>query len=337
MERDTVLEVSDLRTWFYTDEGIVKAVDGVDFSIHKKRTVCIVGESGCGKSITAQSILNLIEKPGKIVSGSVTYRYASGEVVDLAALHPRGNKIRSVRGKEISMIFQEPMSSLGPVNKIGDQLIETMTLHLPIDEETARRRAIDLLNQVGIPKAESRLESYSFELSGGMRQRVMIALALSCESRILIADEPTTALDVTTQANILDLLKELQERLGMSVMFITHDLGVVAEIADEVVVMYLGQVVERAPVVELFVNAKHPYTVALLKSIPRMDFSEHEKLSSIRGMVPHPFARPEGCPFSDRCDDSVDGLCNVANPALVEVSAGHWVRCVHHIPREEGS
>ena len=334
MENNNLLEVRDLHTWFYTDEGIVKAVNGVDFSVPQSSTVCVVGESGCGKSITAQSILNLIDKPGRIVQGSIAYRYADGREVDIVSLKQRGEEIRKIRGREISMIFQEPMSSLGPVNKIGDQLIETMLLHLDIDAAEAFDRAVAMLTRVGIPKAESRMDSYSFELSGGMRQRVMIAMALSCESRLLIADEPTTALDVTTQANILDLIKELQNEMGMSVMFITHDLGVVAEIANDVVVMYLGQVVERATAKELFARPLHPYTEALMKSIPKLDFDGHEKLSSIRGMVPHPFSRPPGCPFSDRCDYCMPEKCLTANPPLEEVSPGHWVRCVKYANEE---
>ncbi|TVR51024.1 MAG: ABC transporter ATP-binding protein [Spirochaetaceae bacterium] len=335
MQSNTILDVKDLNTWFYTDEGVVKAVNGVDFSIPESTTVCIVGESGCGKSITAQSILNLIEPPGKIVSGSITYRYKDGREVDIVSLKPKGSDIRTIRGKEISMIFQEPMSSLGPVNRIGDQLVQTMLLHLGIDKDEAIKQSIALLDRVGIPKAASRMDSYSFELSGGMRQRVMIALALSCNSRLLIADEPTTALDVTTQANILDLLKELQADFAMSVMFITHDLGVVAEIGHEVVVMYLGQVVERASVEEIFERPLHPYTEALMKSIPKLDFDSHEKLSSIRGMVPHPFARPPGCPFSDRCDYCMPEKCLTANPPLEEVRPGHWVRCVKYSASEE--
>jgi peptide/nickel transport system ATP-binding protein len=329
MEKNTVLEVKNLHTYFYTDEGLVQAVNGVDFSIPESSTVCIVGESGCGKSITAQSILNLVEKPGKIEKGSITYRYSDGREVDIVSMKPKGEQIRSIRGKEISMIFQEPMSSLGPVNKIGDQMVETMLLHLDIDKEEAYQRSVDLLNKVGIPKAETRMNSYSFELSGGMRQRVMIALALSCESRLLIADEPTTALDVTTQANILDLIKELQAEFSMAVMFITHDLGVVAEIADEVVVMYLGQVVERASCIELFGNPLHPYTKALMQSIPKLNFETQERLSSIRGMVPHPFSRPPGCPFSDRCDEIIREECHTENPVLIEQRPGHWVRCLN--------
>ncbi len=327
MKEGNILEVKDLHTWFHSDEGIVKAVNGVDFEIPESKTVCMVGESGSGKSITAQSILNLIVKPGKVEKGEILYRYADNRQIDILTLPVRSKEIRAIRGKEISMIFQEPMSSLGPVNKIGDQMIETIMLHLAVSYEEAYERSVDILGKVGIPSPRERMKSYSFELSGGMRQRVMIALALCCNSRILIADEPTTALDVTTQANILALIKDLQKEFSMSVIFITHDLGVVAEIADEVVVMYLGRVVERAPVYEIFENPQHPYTRALLKSIPQMNFENHNRLSSIRGMVPHPFNRPKGCPFSDRCDELEGDICINDTPPLKKVGDNHWVRC----------
>lgn len=328
MKKNIMLEVKDLNTWFHTEEGIVKAVNGLDFEIPESSTVCIVGESGSGKSITAQSILNLIEKPGRIEKGQILYKYADGRVIDILSVPKKGKKIRKIRGKEISMIFQEPMSSLGPVNKIGDQLIETIILHLGVSKQDAYERGVDILSKVGIPNARERMESYSFELSGGMRQRVMIALALCCESRLLIADEPTTALDVTTQANILALIKGLQKAYKMSVMFITHDLGVVAEIADYVVVMYLGKVVEKGTVYQIFENPQHPYSRALLQSIPKISLDKHKRLSSIRGIVPHPFKRPVGCPFSDRCDE-IKGCrkCTEEVPELIEIGDEHWVRC----------
>lgn len=329
MEKNNILEVRNLHTWFHTDEGIVKAVNGVDFVVPESSTVCIVGESGSGKSVTAHSILGLVEKPGRIEKGEINFRSSSGEV-NLAKLGNKSKEIRKIRGKEISMIFQEPMSSLGPVHKIGDQLIQTIRLHMGLDKEAAYERGVSFLEKVGIPNARDRMESYSFELSGGMRQRVMIAMALCCEARLLIADEPTTALDVTTQANILTLIRDLQHNLNMSVMFITHDLGVVAEIADEVVVMYLGKVVESGSVFQIFKNPMHPYTKALMHSIPQISFDERRRLSSIRGMVPHPFNRPVGCPFSDRCDE-ICGLteCTASQPELVEVEPGHRVRCFH--------
>jgi oligopeptide/dipeptide ABC transporter ATP-binding protein len=243
-------------------------------------------------------------------------------------MDPRGGRIRQIRGKDISMIFQEPMTSLSPVHTIGNQIMEAVLLHLPLSKDGARERAIEVLRRVGIPKPEQRIDYYPFQLSGGMRQRAMIAMALSCEPDLLIADEPTTALDVTTQANILDLIRELQQDLGMSVMFITHDLGVVAEIADEVAVMYLGRVVERGDVDTIFHDAKHPYTQALLRSIPKMGLGRKDRLEQIRGMVPHPFARPSGCTFHSRCDRFMPGLCEKLEPPNETFGEGRSVRCL---------
>jgi peptide/nickel transport system ATP-binding protein len=323
-----LLEVRGLKTHFFTDEGVVKAVDGVDLDIQRGKTLCVVGESGCGKSITARSILQLIDQPGRIVAGQVNFYRSSQERIDLARLNPKGKEIRRVRGKEIAMIFQEPMSSLSPVHTIGNQIIEAILLHLRVSRKEAAERAITVLGRVGIPRPEQRLEAYPFQLSGGMRQRAMIAMALSCEPSLLIADEPTTALDVTTQANILDLIKELQEEMGMAVMFITHDLGVVAEIADEVVVMYLGTVAERSNVDALFHNPKHPYTQALLRSIPRLGASGKDRLDSIRGMVPHPFNRPTGCPYHPRCDSFLPSVCDRLVPPKEPFGEGRHVRCL---------
>ncbi|MGI6725712.1 MAG: ABC transporter ATP-binding protein [Christensenellales bacterium] len=306
----------------------MKAVDGVDLEVPESSTVCIVGESGSGKSVTAHSILQLVDRPGRIEEGEILYRYADGTEVNLVKLKQNGKEMRSVRGKEISMIFQEPMSSLGPVHKIGNQLVQAIRLHTGLKKDDAYERGVLFLEKVGIPNARDRMEAYSFELSGGMRQRVMIAMALCCEARLLIADEPTTALDVTTQANILNLIKSLQQSMKMSVMFITHDLGVVAKIADYVAVMYLGQVVESGTVFQIFDNPLHPYTQALMQSIPRISFCANERLSSIRGMVPHPFSRPVGCGFSDRCEFVDEKLkCETTPPSLLEVEAGHFVRC----------
>lgn len=325
---ETLLEVKGLKTHFFTDEGVVKAVNGVDFEIQRRKIICVVGESGCGKSVTARSILRLINKPGKIVEGEILLHRPDGEWVNITSLKPKGKEIRQIRGKDISMIFQEPMSTLSPVHTIGNQLLETIMLHLPLNKEQARERAIDMLRRVGIPKADQRLNSYAFELSGGMRQRVMIALALCCESNLLIADEPTTALDVTTQANILDLIAELQEDLGMAVMFITHDLGVVAEIADEVVVMYLGQVVERGSVEAIFHDPKHPYLQALLSSIPHLSEEKQSRLTSIQGMIPHPFNRPKGCLFHPRCEKFMPGRCDQIEPLLEYTKDERAVRCL---------
>ena len=336
---DVLLQLKGLKTHFFTDEGVVKAVNGIDFSLNQGQTVCLVGESGCGKSVTALSILKLVGAPGRIVDGSVLFhRPNSGndEVIDLAKLDPRGQAIREIRGKEISMIFQEPMTSLSAVYTIGNQIMEAIILHLKVGKEEAREQAIDMLHRVGIPKPEDRVDAYPFELSGGMRQRAMIAMALSCGPSMLIADEPTTALDVTTQANILDLILELQHEFGMAVLFITHNQGVVAEIADRVVVMYLGQMVEHGDVDDVFHDTRHPYARALLHSIPVLGQStrlrlqgieESERMYSIRGMVPHPFARPQGCQFHPRCDRFIKGTCDRAAPPVIEVAPGHLVRC----------
>lgn len=336
-DNDTLLDVRDLKTHFFTDEGVVKAVDGVNLSLKRGQTLCVVGESGCGKSVTARSILRIVPAPGRIVSGEISFRGRHGDRIDLARMNPRGRDIRNIRGREISMIFQEPMSSLSPVHTIGSQLMEAILLHLPVSKGEARKRAVSLLDLVGIPRASEQLDAYSFELSGGMRQRAMIAIALACEPQLLIADEPTTALDVTTQANILDLIRELQEDSGMSVLFITHDLSVVAEIADEVVVMYLGRDVESGDVDTIFHNPKHPYTRALLQSIPRYDSLAGERLYSLKGTVPHPFSRPAGCPFHPRCDDVIAGQCNTNDPQRYSISAGHSVRCLLYAAEENRS
>ena len=287
-----------------------------------------MGESGCGKSVTARSILGLVDRPGQIVAGSILFVDKAGQTVDLAALDPRSERMRRIRGGEISMIFQEPMASLSPMYTIGAHLVETIRLHMDMDKRTAREHGIEMLRRVGIPRPEQRIDAYSFQLSGGMCQRAMIAMALACGPSLLIADEPTTALDVTTQARILDLIKDLQAQTGMSVLFITHDLGVVAEIADEVVVMYLGTVVERGTVDEIFHDPKHPYTQALLRSIPTIGSGTRQRLTPIRGMVPHPSDRPTGCPYHPRCDQAIAGLCDVADPPTIETSPGHSARCV---------
>jgi len=336
-DNETLLDVRDLKTHFFTDEGVVKAVDGVNLFLKRGQTLCVVGESGCCKSVTARSILRIVPAPGRIVSGEISFRQRHGDRIDLARMNPRGRDIRNIRGREISMIFQEPMSSLSPVHTIGSQIMEAILLHLPVSKAEARKRAVSLLDLVAIPRASEQLDAYSFELSGGMRQRAMIAIALACEPQLLIADEPTTALDVTTQANILDLIRELQEDSGMSVLFITHDLGVVAEIADEVVVMYLGRDVESGDVDTIFHSPKHPYTRALLQSIPRYDSRAGERLYSLKGTVPHPFYRPAGCPFHPRCDDFIAGQCNANDPQRYNISAGHSVRCLLYVADDDRS
>src|SRR5512147_2055629 len=297
-----LLEISGLKTHFFLDEGTVKAVEGADLVIQPGTTVGIVGESGCGKSVTAYSILQLVESPGRIVAGKILWQRpesAGGDLLDLAALKPNSREMRAIRGGEIAMIFQEPLTSLSPIHTIGDQIVEAIRLHRPVTKEEARQRAVQMLHRVGIPKPEERLDSYPFQLSGGMRQRTMIAMALSCHPSLLIADEPTTALDVTTEAQILSLMRSLQNELGMAFMFITHNLGVIAQMADTVAVMYLGKVVENATVDELFYKPLHPYTQALLQSIPRLGTKRGKdyRLASIKGTVPDPYNLPHGCPF----------------------------------------
>ncbi len=329
MPIEPIVKIRGLKTHFFTDDGVVKAVDGVDLDVLRNRTLCILGESGCGKSIMARSILRIVENPGKIVAGSIEYQNDLGTTIDLAKARPGSKKLRDIRGADISMIFQEPMSSLGPITKIGRQITETILLHRDVSKSRAREIAIDLLDQVGIPKPAERFESYPFELSGGMRQRAMIAMALSCRPKLLIADEPTTALDVTTQAQILDLIAELKEELNMAVMLITHDLGVVAEVADDVAVMYMGKVVEKGDVFSIFENPQHPYTRALLKSVPKLGGQRQRRLPAIRGMVPHPLARPSGCTFRTRCDHFILGKCDVEDPEMVQKGKSE-VACFLH-------
>jgi peptide/nickel transport system ATP-binding protein len=335
-ESDLLLEVQGLKTQFFTEDGIVRAVDGASFDMQRGTTLCIVGESGCGKSVTARSILQIVDHPGRVVDGKILFHRVSQdngsqvtESVDLVALGPRAREMRDIRGKDISMIFQEPMTSLSPIHTIGNQIIEAIRLHLPVSKEEARQRAIELLHRVGIPQPADRMDTYTFQLSGGMRQRAMIAMALSCGPSLLIADEPTTALDVTTQAQILDLMRELKDDMGMSIMLITHDLGVVAEMADEVVVMYLGTVAEKGNVVEVFHDAHHPYTQALLRSIPKYGLrAAGERLNSIRGMVPDPYSRPDGCPYHPRCDHKMPGRCDRVTPPPCVIGPERVVRCL---------
>jgi oligopeptide/dipeptide ABC transporter ATP-binding protein len=323
---DTLLEYKDFRLHFYTDEGVVKAVDGIDLDVPKGRTLCVVGESGCGKSVMALAALGIVQKPGRIVSGHILWGLDSGQAVDVASLDPKSREIRDIRGAEIAMIFQEPMTSLSALHTIGDQIMEAIRLHQRVSKEQARSWAIEMLDRVRIPRPERLVDEYHFRLSGGMRQRAMIAMALSCNPSLLIADEPTTALDVTTQAQILDLMFELQSGYEMSIMFITHDLGVVAEIADDVAVMYLGRVVEQTDVDTLFNAPQHPYTRALLSSIPKVT-ATREPLEPIRGMVPNPFRRPIGCTFHPRCAQAMP-VCEAREPVATQVGPGHRVRCL---------
>lgn len=322
---DPLLEIKDLRTYFTTESALIRAVDGVSLAIAREQTVGIVGESGCGKSVTALSIARLVPSPpGRIESGQILLR-RNESVVDLAGLKANGPEMRSVRGGSIAMIFQEPMRSLTPVYTVGFQIMENLKLHLGLVGDQARARAVSTLRAVGMPDPGARVDYYPHQLSGGMRQRAMIAMALSCEPSLLIADEPTTALDVTIEAQILDLLKALQRRLRMATLFITHDLGVVARMADHVIVMYLGQVMERAPVEILFTNPLHPYTRALFRSMPTMAVAPKSKLHVIAGGVPDPTVQVSGCPFAPRCSRLMD-TCSERPPER-EVEPAHGVAC----------
>ncbi len=326
---EPLLSVHDLKAYFHLDEGIVKAVDGVTFDVQAGQVLGIVGESGCGKSVTMKAILRILEPPGKIESGEIIWnRTVSAqngstveETINLTKLDPHGKEMRAIRGAEIALIPQEPMSAFSPVHTIGNQLIEAIRLHRTRDKREARHIAIDLLRDVGIPMPEERLGAYSWQLSGGLRQRAMIAMALSCNPRLLIADEPTTAVDVTTQAQVLRLLRELQEKRNAAIIFITHDLGVIAQVADYVVVMYLGLVMEQGAVDDIFHAPKHPYTQALLRSIPSINSTPHEELPTISGSIPHPFNKPRGCPFHPRCQQAIPGRCDQRTPALLPVGA----------------
>jgi oligopeptide/dipeptide ABC transporter ATP-binding protein len=315
----TLLDVRNLRTWFHTADGTARAVDGVSFSIGEGETLGIVGESGCGKSVTALSILRLVDEPGRIEEGQVLLRGR-----DLLALSKR--EMRKVRGAQISMIFQEPMTSLNPVFTVGDQIVEAVRLHQKLSPDEARDAAVEMLGRVGIPSPEQRVDDYPHQMSGGMKQRVMIAMALVCRPALLIADEPTTALDVTIQADILDLLARLQKELGMAVMLITHNLGIVAGMARRVLVMYAGRVAEYASTEDLFEHPKHPYTICLFKSIPRIDDEKRDRLETIQGQVPSPKHWPSGCRFHPRCPHAI-AQCAREQPPLEEKRPNHWAAC----------
>ncbi|MCX6030085.1 MAG: ABC transporter ATP-binding protein [Chloroflexi bacterium] len=337
-DREPILSVRNLKTYFFQDEGTVHAVDGAAFDLYRGKTLGIVGESGCGKSVTARSVLRIVERPGRIVEGEIVLRRAgpSGQTdeLDLTKLKADSLLMRSIRGKDIGLIFQEPMTSFSAHYTIGNQIIEAVRTHLKLPPRQARERAIEMLRLVGIPKPDRRVDEYSFQLSGGLRQRAMIAMALSCDPSILIADEPTTALDVTTQAQILALLERLQRERGMAIMLITHNLGVVAEMCDHVVVMYLGRVVEKGSVDQIFHSAKHPYTQALLCSIPSIESEPRVKLPTISGSIPHPYKRPKGCPFHPRCSHTMPGLCDTEVPVLAPVAENQEASCfLYHKPQ----
>jgi len=323
-ESENLLEIENLKSYFYTDDGVVKAVDGVHFAIDKRKVLGVVGESGCGKTVTALSILQLIPRPGRIVDGSIMYYSDDSPSIDITSLKPDSQQMVEIRGNNIAMVFQEPMTSLTPVYTIGHQIIEAIRLHQKVGKEEARQRAIEMLIKVGIPDPKQRIDEYPFRLSGGMRQRALIAMALSCNPSLLIADEPTTALDVTVQAQILRLMKRLQENMDMSIMFITHDLGVIADIAEDVVVMYLGKIVERGTAHDVFHESSHPYTQGLLNSVPRID--QRRRLVAIKGIVPTPFDLLPGCDFAKRCPHVMD-KCVEHDPPEFEVSAGHFAKC----------
>jgi len=319
MKRDTVLEVKNLQTYFYSSEGVAKAVDGVSFTLHKGETLGIVGESGCGKSMTSLSLLRLVPSPpGKIINGEILLNNT-----DLMKLSEE--ELRKIRGNKISMIFQEPMTSLNPVLTVGEQIAETIRLHQGLSRKEAWQQAVEMIRLVGIPAPEKRAKQEPYQLSGGMRQRIMIAMALACTPDVLIADEPTTALDVTIQAQIIDIIRNLQQQLGMSIIFITHDLGVVAEICDKIAVMYAGQVVEEGSTDSLFEKPLHPYTKGLIQSLPKL-YEDQEELSTIHGTVPSPYHYPNGCRYAERCPFATE-LCRVQQPELITVESDKKVRC----------
>ena len=325
---ENLLEVENIKTHFFTDEGIIKAVDGVSFNIRKNEVLGVIGESGCGKSVLFRSILRIEQRPGKIIEGKILFN-KDDEVVDLATLVKDSEKLRSIQGKEIAMIFQEPMVSLSPLYTIGDQIAEGLIEHTKIDKAGAREKSIEMLSLVGMNKPEKNVDEYPHQLSGGMRQRVMIAMALSLNPKLLIADEPTTALDVTTQAQILELMSRMRSSINGSIVYITHDLGVVAETTERVIIMYLGKIMEIANTRTIFNKPMHPYTRALLKSVP--GFGQRKGINplfNIKGMIPNPFERPKGCPFFPRCTEVEPGFsCENELPEPCEIENSHYVTC----------
>ena len=324
---DNLLEVKNLKISFKTDEGIITAVDGVNFTVKHGETLGIVGESGSGKSVSTWSIMRLLPKNSIIdKKSSIQFRKKDGKVVDITKLKARSKELRKIRGGEVALIFQEPMSSFSPVYTIGNQISEAVLQHRDVSKEEAQEIAIDMLDRVGIANPRQRFKQYPFELSGGMRQRAMIAVALSMNPALLIADEPTTSLDVTIQAQILELMNELQEELGMAIIFITHNLGVIAQVADKIEVMYLGKILERGTTKDIIQNPQHPYTQALLKAIPRLDHIG-ERLNAISGDIPSPLSRPTGCPFYTRCEKVIPGICDVKMPNPTKLSDTHTVYC----------
>lgn len=335
MEDNFLLKVEDLRTHFFSREGVIKAVDGLSFELNRGEVLGIAGESGCGKSVTTQAILRIVPSNGRITGGTIQFKTREGDVIDLVKLNPNGSEIRSIRGRDISMIFQEPMASFSPVRTLEKQIGEVIRLHQNLNKQEARGKAVDMLRLVGMPRPEQMIDAYPFNLSGGMRQRAMIAMALSCMPSLLIADEPTTAVDVTTQAIILDLIKDLQKEINMALIIITHDLAVIAETAQRIVIMYMGREVEYASAVDIFYHAKHPYTKALVNSIPKLGEAAGRRIDPIAGSVPNPYELPLGCVFHPRCPQCMRDLCDLREPPLYQIGSDHYARC--HLYKEDGT
>ncbi|GGG59208.1 ABC transporter ATP-binding protein [Paenibacillus radicis (ex Gao et al. 2016)] len=333
-----LLSVQNLSIKIKMDNGTMNAVDGVDFEIYKGKTLGLVGESGCGKSLTSRSIISInpkeCETTGEIVYNSDSEAWLNQ--LNLLSLKPAGKQIRSIRGRKIAMIFQEPMTAFSPMYTIGNQMMEAIRIHRTRNKKEAKKIALEMLAKVGISDQEKRFDQYPHEFSGGMRQRAMISMALSCNPEILIADEPTTALDVTIQAQVLELMKKLQSEFGMAILLVTHDLGIIAQMCDEVAVMYLGKIVEQAPVKEIFANPKHPYTKGLMKSMPRLGGGKTKRLDSIEGSVPIPIDMPPMCGFYDRCKDRIEGVCNMNTVPKTRISDQHSVRCFLYSDQREG-
>lgn len=333
LETNELIRINQLKVSFPLDEGTVQALDGIDMSIKKGKVIGVVGESGCGKSITARSILRIIPSPGKIDEGEILLRTKIGSpndkeyILDLTKLQPESELLRQIRWGEISMIFQEPMTSFSSFHSLGDQISEAVLVHKKTTKKEAVELAIHMLNRVGIPNASTRVKQYPHEFSGGMRQRAMIAMALICNPSMLIADEPTTSLDVTIQAQMLELMRDLRQDFGSSILFITHNMGVIAQIADEVYIMYLGNIVEKGLVSQIFHNPKHPYTVDLLQAIPKISGAKKHRLVAIEGNVPSPFERPGGCPFHPRCNSMIKGICEDQVPKTTDFGDGHSTKC----------
>ncbi len=324
-DNDVIISVRDLKTFFYSGNRCNPVINGVSLEVKRGKTLCIVGESGCGKSVTASCIMQLLPDLARIEEGSILYKYEDGSEIDIAKLKKRGKEMRSLRGKDMAMVFQDPMTALNPVYTIGWQLCEMIRAHENISKEQAWARGIEMLKQMGIPQPEKRIKQYPHEFSGGMRQRAMIAMAMLCNPRVLIADEPTTALDVTCQAQIFELIENLKEQYGTGILLITHDMGVVCEIADEVAVMYMGYIVESGPVQKVMKMPAHPYTRALIRSIPILGMGSQQELLPVRGSTPDPYHRPMGCQFSPRCDHACERCNNI--PPETELGGGHIVRC----------